>query len=110
MIQLLFILLLIPLGAGGLLLLFSGVSQQRTARWIALAGSLASLAISLVLLGDFRNQPPSVVNYRRRCARAGRVDSRIPLWPRWHQHCDDRADRAADGRVRAQLLGINPRT
>jgi NADH-quinone oxidoreductase subunit M len=54
MIQLLFILLLIPLGAGGLLLLFAGVSQQRTARWIALGGSLASLAISLLLAGDYR--------------------------------------------------------
>ena len=56
MIQLLFILLLIPLGAGGLLLLFAGVSQQRTARWIALGGSLASLAISLLLAGDYREQ------------------------------------------------------
>jgi NADH-quinone oxidoreductase subunit M len=54
MIQLLFILLLIPLGAGGLLLLFAGVSQQRTARWIALGGSIASLAVSLLLAGDYR--------------------------------------------------------
>jgi NADH-quinone oxidoreductase subunit M len=55
MIQLLFLLLLIPLGAGALLLLFAGVSQQRTARWIALGGSLASLALSLALAGDYRN-------------------------------------------------------
>src|SRR5215204_5280363 len=54
MIQLLFLLLLIPLGAGGLLLLFAGVSQQRNARWIALGGSLASLAISLLMAGDYR--------------------------------------------------------
>jgi NADH-quinone oxidoreductase subunit M len=57
MIQLLFLLLLIPLGAGALLLLFAGVSQQRTARWIALGGSVASLAISLALLGDYRKLP-----------------------------------------------------
>lgn len=54
MIQLLFILLLVPLGAGGLLLLFSGVSQQRSARWIALAGSLVALALSLSLAADYR--------------------------------------------------------
>lgn len=54
MIQLLFILLLVPLGAGGLLLLFSGVSQQRSARWIALGGSLVALALSLQLAADYR--------------------------------------------------------
>ncbi|WP_428308765.1 complex I subunit 4 family protein [Lacipirellula sp.] len=54
MIQLLFILLLVPLGAGGLLLLFSGVSQQRSARWIALGGSLVALALSLQMAADYR--------------------------------------------------------
>lgn len=54
MIQLLFILLLVPLAAGGLLLLFSGVSQQRSARWIALGGSLVALALSLQLAADYR--------------------------------------------------------
>ena len=54
MIQLLFILLLVPLGAGGLLLLFSGVSQQRSARWIALAGSLVALALSLQMASEYR--------------------------------------------------------
>jgi NADH-quinone oxidoreductase subunit M len=54
MIQLLFILLLVPLGAGGLLLLFSGVSEQRSARWIALGGSLVALALSLQLAADYR--------------------------------------------------------
>jgi NADH-quinone oxidoreductase subunit M len=56
MIQLLFILLLIPLAAGGLLLLFAGMSQRGAARWIALGGSLASLAISLLMAGDYRAQ------------------------------------------------------
>ncbi len=54
MIQLLFILLLAPLGAGGLLLLFSGVSQQRSARWIALGGALVALALSLQLAAEYR--------------------------------------------------------
>jgi NADH-quinone oxidoreductase subunit M len=54
MIQLLFILLLVPLAAGGLLLLFSGVSQQRSARWIALGGSLVALALSLQMAADYR--------------------------------------------------------
>jgi NADH-quinone oxidoreductase subunit M len=54
MIQLLFILLLVPLIAGGLLLLFAGVSQQRSARWIALAGSLVALALSVQLAADYR--------------------------------------------------------
>jgi NADH-quinone oxidoreductase subunit M len=64
MIQLLFLLLLIPLGAGALLLLFAGVSQQRTARWIALGGSVASLAISLALLGDYRKLPDNAAGQR----------------------------------------------
>ena len=46
--------LLVPLAAGGLLLLFSGVSQQRSARWIALGGSLVELALSLQLAADYR--------------------------------------------------------
>jgi len=54
MIHLLFIFLLVPLAAGGLLLLFSGVSQQRSARWIALGGSLVALALSLQLAADYR--------------------------------------------------------
>lgn len=59
MISLLFILLLIPLAAGGLLLLFSGVAQQRSARWIALGGSLGALAVSLLLAGEYRALPPA---------------------------------------------------
>src|SRR5688572_29213453 len=55
MISLLSILLLIPLGDGALLLLFAGVSTQRSARWIALGGSAASLAVSLALLADYRD-------------------------------------------------------
>lgn len=66
MIQLLFILLLVPLAAGGLLLLFSGVSQQRSARWIALAGSLVALGLSLQMAAEYRalqaQQGPSVSN------------------------------------------------
>src|SRR3712207_6013288 len=54
MMSLLFLLLLIPLVAGGLLLLFAGVSQQRTARWIALGGTIASLAISLGIASQYR--------------------------------------------------------
>lgn len=86
MIPLLFILLLIPLGAGGLLLLFSGVTQQRTARWIALGGSLASLAISLLLAGSYREmqaeqaaaillgEPPTA-------GASGRVNANSPIQP-----------------------------
>jgi NADH-quinone oxidoreductase subunit M len=54
MIQLLFLLLLVPLGAGGLLLLFAGVSQPRSARWIALGGSLLALALSLEIARQYR--------------------------------------------------------
>ena len=78
MIQLLFILLLIPLGAGGLLLLFAGVSQQRTARWIALGGSLASLAISLLLAGDYRELQAK----NAAAVTAGAVASASPIQPK----------------------------
>jgi NADH-quinone oxidoreductase subunit M len=54
MLHLLFLVLLIPLIAGGLLLLFSGVSQQRTARWIALGGSLLALVFSLEIAREYR--------------------------------------------------------
>jgi NADH-quinone oxidoreductase subunit M len=54
MIPLLFLLLLVPLGAGGLLLLFAGVSQPRSARWIALGGSLVALALSLEIARQYR--------------------------------------------------------
>jgi len=72
MINLLFLLLLIPLGAGGLLLLFAGVSQQRTARWIALAGALAGLALSLAIARE----------YRQMQAQQGIVEAASPIHPR----------------------------
>ena len=77
MIQLLFILLLVPLGAGGLLLLFSGVSQQRSARWIALGGSLVALAVSLQLARRLSRRSQADAGRPRRSdspiAPAGRV-------------------------------------
>ncbi|RIK75301.1 MAG: NADH-quinone oxidoreductase subunit N [Planctomycetota bacterium] len=59
MTSLLFMLLLIPLAAGGLLLLFAGASQARSARWIAAVGSIAVLAMSLALAGQYRQLPQS---------------------------------------------------
>jgi NADH-quinone oxidoreductase subunit M len=79
MIQLLFLILLIPLGAGGLLLLFAGVSQQRTARWIALGGSLAPLAISLALAGDYRN---SQAAHAAAATESGDIVASSPVQPR----------------------------
>ena len=75
MTELLFLLLLIPLGAGAMLLLFAGVSQQRTARWIALGGSIASLGLSLALLGDYRELPTSA-------SAEGAASQTSPIQPR----------------------------
>jgi NADH-quinone oxidoreductase subunit M len=82
MIQLLFLLLLIPLGAGALLLLFAGVSQQRTARWIALGGSIATLAISLALLGDYRKLPAAAAG-ESASAQASPIQPRLEYRQPW---------------------------
>jgi NADH-quinone oxidoreductase subunit M len=79
MIQLLFLLLLIPLAAGGLLLLFAGVSTQRTARWIALGGSLVALAISLEIARQYRQLQSE---QQSAAASSGQVPNPAPIQPR----------------------------
>jgi NADH-quinone oxidoreductase subunit M len=77
MIELVFLLLLVPLAAGGLLLLFAGVSQQRTARWIALGGATVALAISLEIARQYRQLQTEAISSGH-----WSVDAASPVQPR----------------------------
>jgi NADH-quinone oxidoreductase subunit M len=79
MLHLLFLLLLIPLGAGGLLLLFAGVAQQRTARWIALGGSILALGFSLEIARQYRQLQ---TEQEAADAASGEIKITSPIQPR----------------------------
>ncbi|MCC6492405.1 MAG: NADH-quinone oxidoreductase subunit M [Pirellulales bacterium] len=83
MISLLFLLLLVPLAAGGLLLLFAGASQARSARWIALAGSIAVLAMSLSLGGQYRQLSLSFDRGRADAAAASPIRPQVEYRKPW---------------------------
>ena len=55
MILLLLLTLVIPLAAAVLLMLLGSSMVQRSARWIALAGTAAALTTSLMLAGEYRD-------------------------------------------------------
>jgi NADH-quinone oxidoreductase subunit M len=54
MIVLLILLLAVPAATGAMLMLLGGVSQAPASRWIALAGAGAALALSLLMVREYR--------------------------------------------------------
>ncbi len=59
MFALLMLLLCLPLVTVGMLLLLSKSTSHGVARWIALSGCLAALAVSLCLASGYYNAPPN---------------------------------------------------